>query len=470
MMLNYSCDVPLELPLPRRAEAAPHGGRFATGSRKTSEVTHGAGYVSSEGVASPLMSQYDPLNRGMPCKLFVGGVSAHTTTEALRGHFSKYGRIIDAVVMQKNGRPRGFGFVTFDNPMPAECVLAEAQWLDGRLVDVKRAVPGERAQERASNKIFVGGLSQDVSTDELRAYFSLYGAVADAVVMVDRRTNRSRGFGFVRFGNGSHGNVSSEAVLMDFASHRLAGKWVEVKRATPASQLQEMFPGQDFDEEMYGGMTAEDVMAMASMGMNITDFMGMPGWDSPCGDLTPMSLAAMDAGSAGSNRSHARGRRARRRRQREQKPGCFDDGEDSSDEGTSPTASFGMPIIPLDEVAFVSTLNGVSGCVTPSTAASTPLSSAQSLGPLHTDRSVLGSGAGAQRQKVNSYASKGARGFASASENDPGRANAALMPTDQPMKVGFVNQDAQVRREDGGFTRDDFLSLEVGRPGLNIWI
>merc|ERR1719450_343283 len=106
--------------------------------------------------------------------------------------------------------------------------LAEQQWLDGRLVDVKRAVPGERAQERTSNKVFIGGLSQDVSTDDLKAYFGTYGAVADAVVMVDRRTNRSRGFGFVRFASGMQGSVAAEQVLIDFASHRLAGKWVEV--------------------------------------------------------------------------------------------------------------------------------------------------------------------------------------------------------------------------------------------------
>merc|ERR1719181_1042098 len=154
MMSSLPCDRSLELPLPRRVESS----------------------MTPDGGVSPVASHYDQACRGMPCKLFVGGVSAHTTTEALQSHFSKYGHIIDAVVMQKNGRPRGFGFVTFDHPMPAERALGEAQWVDGRLVDVKRAVPGERAQERASNKIFVGGLHQDVSTEELRAYFSSYGA------------------------------------------------------------------------------------------------------------------------------------------------------------------------------------------------------------------------------------------------------------------------------------------------------
>lgn len=43
--------------------------------------------------------------------------------------------------------------------------------IDERLVDVKRAVPGERPVERPCNKIFIGGLAQEVTTEKLRAYF-----------------------------------------------------------------------------------------------------------------------------------------------------------------------------------------------------------------------------------------------------------------------------------------------------------
>jgi len=176
----------------------------------------------------------------LPCKLFIGGLSAQTTTETLRGHFSKYGRIIDAVVMAKQGKPRGFGFVTYEAPAAAAAALAEPQWLGDRCVDVKRAVPGEQpAVEHASNKVFIGGLPQEATTEDLRVCFACYGPLADAVVMVDRRTKRSRGFGFIRFFNGVQGAQATEAVLRDAAAHRLGGKWIEVKRAAPATQLQE---------------------------------------------------------------------------------------------------------------------------------------------------------------------------------------------------------------------------------------
>eukprot|EP00435_Cladocopium_sp_Y103_P075102 s182_g54.t1 len=42
---------------------------------------------------------------------------------------------------QPDGRPRGFGYVTLDSPQAAELCLAQPQVIDGRVVDMKRAVP-----------------------------------------------------------------------------------------------------------------------------------------------------------------------------------------------------------------------------------------------------------------------------------------------------------------------------------------
>lgn len=77
-----------------------------------------------------------------PTKLFIGGISRHTTTKQLRDHFSQYGRVLDCVAMrQPDGRPRGFGYVTLDSPAAAERCLQEPQSIDGRIVDMKPAVP-----------------------------------------------------------------------------------------------------------------------------------------------------------------------------------------------------------------------------------------------------------------------------------------------------------------------------------------
>lgn len=47
------------------------------------------------------------------------------------------------------------------------------------------------------NRLYVGNLSYDLSTEDLRQAFSSVGQVTDAKVMEDRETGRSRGFGFV---------------------------------------------------------------------------------------------------------------------------------------------------------------------------------------------------------------------------------------------------------------------------------
>jgi len=46
-------------------------------------------------------------------------------------------------------------------------------------------------------KIFVGGLEQRVQTNDLTTYFQSYGKVIDSIVMLDRATGRTRGFGLV---------------------------------------------------------------------------------------------------------------------------------------------------------------------------------------------------------------------------------------------------------------------------------
>jgi len=77
-----------------------------------------------------------------PTKLFIGGITRHTTTKQLRDHFSQYGRVLDCVAMrQPDGRSRGFGYVTLDSAAAATRCLQEPQMVDGRVVDLKLAVP-----------------------------------------------------------------------------------------------------------------------------------------------------------------------------------------------------------------------------------------------------------------------------------------------------------------------------------------
>jgi RNA recognition motif-containing protein len=59
-------------------------------------------------------------------------------------------------------------------------------------------------------KLYVGNLSWGTTTETLLAHFEQYGEITDAVVITDRDTGRSRGFGFVTFGESSAGNEAIE--------------------------------------------------------------------------------------------------------------------------------------------------------------------------------------------------------------------------------------------------------------------
>ncbi|MEM7576635.1 MAG: RNA-binding protein [Planctomycetota bacterium] len=50
-------------------------------------------------------------------------------------------------------------------------------------------------------KMYVGNLAWKTTTEDLEALFSNYGSVQDAIVLTDRETGRSRGFGFVTMGD-----------------------------------------------------------------------------------------------------------------------------------------------------------------------------------------------------------------------------------------------------------------------------
>lgn len=70
-----------------------------------------------------------------------------------------------------------------------------------------------------SRKVFVGGLPATITEADFRSYFSRYGTLVDCVVMVDRETGRSRGFGFITY------DTESGADLVLTEKHMLHGTY-----------------------------------------------------------------------------------------------------------------------------------------------------------------------------------------------------------------------------------------------------
>ncbi|KAG0364823.1 hypothetical protein BGX24_004439, partial [Mortierella sp. AD032] len=132
-------------------------------------------------------------------KMFIGGLNWETTDESLKKYFSHYGELTDCMVMKDpmTNKSRGFGFLTFTDHRNVDAVLKEDHHLDGKMIDPKRAIP--REEQEKTEKIFVGGIAANVTEEEFANYFSQFGHVLDATLMLDRASGRPRGFGFITF-------------------------------------------------------------------------------------------------------------------------------------------------------------------------------------------------------------------------------------------------------------------------------
>ena len=78
-------------------------------------------------------------------------------------------------------------------------------------------------------KLYVGNLSYEVSSSDLEQLFSPHGTVESANVIMDRDTNRSKGFGFVEMGSDSE----AQAAISALDGQDQGGRALNVNEAKP---------------------------------------------------------------------------------------------------------------------------------------------------------------------------------------------------------------------------------------------
>lgn len=145
-------------------------------------------------------------------KLFIGGLNHETTDEQLRNYYSRWGQVVDCIVIRdpQTKHSRGFGFVTFSAIHMAEAAMAERpHTINSKVVDPKRAIPREEmspffasnpphfleTEPDPSRKVDLTGVHWDFHTvDTLRDYFGKFGPVCQVEIL-----GHPRGFGFVVF-------------------------------------------------------------------------------------------------------------------------------------------------------------------------------------------------------------------------------------------------------------------------------
>jgi len=81
-------------------------------------------------------------------------------------------------------------------------------------------------------KLFVGSLSWGTTSDMLREAFAQAGSVADAVVISDRMSGRSKGFGFVEMATPEE----AQAAIEMWHEKELDGRKIIVNEARPKEE------------------------------------------------------------------------------------------------------------------------------------------------------------------------------------------------------------------------------------------
>jgi cold-inducible RNA-binding protein len=83
--------------------------------------------------------------------------------------------------------------------------------------------------KESMKKIFVGNLSFNMTDGELRSMFEPFGAVESVLIVTDRNTGRSRGFGFVEMSD----NGAADQAIAALNGKDQGGRALTVNEARP---------------------------------------------------------------------------------------------------------------------------------------------------------------------------------------------------------------------------------------------
>jgi len=115
-----------------------------------------------------------------------------------------------------------------DMAEPQDMAAEGAALPEVKLEDVVISVaPRPRRTDFGPIKLFVGGLTADTTAADLRTAFAPFGDIVEAVVVPDRSTGRSRGFGFVSY----HTPTAAEAAIKEMNGKEIDGQPIKVNRA-----------------------------------------------------------------------------------------------------------------------------------------------------------------------------------------------------------------------------------------------
>jgi cold-inducible RNA-binding protein len=80
--------------------------------------------------------------------------------------------------------------------------------------------------------LYVGNISYSMKEEELRKSFGQFGEVVSVKIIIDKRTGKSKGYGFVEMDS----DASADEALKNMNGKELAGRNVKVNKANSQSE------------------------------------------------------------------------------------------------------------------------------------------------------------------------------------------------------------------------------------------
>ncbi|KAJ9184704.1 hypothetical protein P3X46_004406 [Hevea brasiliensis] len=240
----------------RKMEEASNGAQISTTQEHLRSLLDPLSKSQLVDLLSRLGSQYpsiaeeiksvasaDPVHR----KLFVRGLAWNTTSETLCAAFRVHGEIEEGAVIydKATGKSRGYGFITYKHMESTQSALAApSKLIDGRMSVCNLACEGlsgaSTTPDSAQRKLYIGGLSPEISSEMLLNFFGRHGEIEEGSVAYDKDTNESRGFGFV-----TYKTVEAAKKAIEDPQKTLGGRTIIVKLADThkAKTVQTQLPG-----------------------------------------------------------------------------------------------------------------------------------------------------------------------------------------------------------------------------------
>ncbi|KAM3925688.1 cytotoxic granule associated RNA binding protein TIA1 isoform 2-T2 [Leptodactylus fuscus] len=168
----------------------------------------------------------------MPRTLYVGNLSRDVTEALILQVFSQIGPCKSCKMIMDTAGNDPYCFVEFFEHRHAAASLAamNGRKIMGKEVKVNWATTPSSQKKDANNHfhVFVGDLSPEITTDDIKAAFGPFGRISDARVVKDMTTGKSKGYGFVSFFN----KWDAENAITQMGGQWLGGRQIRTNWAT----------------------------------------------------------------------------------------------------------------------------------------------------------------------------------------------------------------------------------------------